>query len=221
MGGVQQITAWSYSRWQTYQDCPQKAKFKFIDKLPEPGSSAMERGSAIHKLAEDFTAGKVRARGVPPELVKFKEEFKELKRLKPLCEEQWAFTSNWQTTGWFDKDAWLRVKMDAYYLENFKMGLIDHKTGKVKEDHITQLGLYALAGFKKFPEIETAVASLWYLDHGTMTSREYTREQMAALQKEWERMSKPMLNDTKFLPKPGNSCRWCHFSKSKQGPCRY
>lgn len=219
MPPAQQITAWSFSRWQTYQDCPLKAKFKFIDKLPEPGSPAMDRGSAIHKLAEDFTGGKIKA--LPPELIKFKDEFKQLKKLKPRAEEQWAFNAGWGATGWFDKDAWLRVKMDAYYLENFKMGLIDHKTGKVKEDHITQLGLYALAGFKKFPEIDTAVASLWYLDHGEMVSREYAREQMAGLQKEWARMSKPMLNDTKFLPKPGNSCRWCHFSKSKGGKCKY
>ena len=51
---VRKITSWSFSRWNVYEECPAKAKYKFIDKLKEPGSAAMDRGTALHKQCEDF-----------------------------------------------------------------------------------------------------------------------------------------------------------------------
>ena len=44
---------WSYSRLTTWEQCPLKAKLKYIDGLKEPGSPAMDRGTAIHKDAEE------------------------------------------------------------------------------------------------------------------------------------------------------------------------
>ena len=57
MAVAQRITSWSFSRWNVYNTCPAQAKYKFIDKLPEPGSPAMDRGSAIHKGVEQYILG--------------------------------------------------------------------------------------------------------------------------------------------------------------------
>lgn len=221
---VELITAWSFSRYKTWFDCPFKAKLKFIDKLPEPGSPAMERGSAIHKMAEDFANGLMRT--MPDELAKFKSEFLALKRAKPACEGEWAFTSDWEETGWFakaPKAAWCRVKTDVFYVEKDKTtgNVIDHKTGKPKDDHAEQLSLYALAAFIKYPQLKVCHAKLWYLDSGDEVSQTFVRAQMDELKAHWNGKVKPMLSDTRFAPKPGNGCRWCHFSKSKNGPCRF
>ena len=38
---TEKITAWSFSRYNLYQQCPGKAKLMYIDKLKEPTSDAM------------------------------------------------------------------------------------------------------------------------------------------------------------------------------------
>jgi RecB family exonuclease len=64
------ITSWSFTRYNTYSQCPAKAKFKFIDKLKEPDSPQMQRGTDIHKLAENYVKGEIVR--LPKELVLFK-----------------------------------------------------------------------------------------------------------------------------------------------------
>ena len=49
---VRRITTWSYSRWTTYEDCPARARYKFLDRLPDPSGPGEDRGTALHKAAE-------------------------------------------------------------------------------------------------------------------------------------------------------------------------
>lgn len=48
---------WSFSRYSVYKQCPAKARYKFIDKLPEPAAKPLDRGSLIHKQAENYIKG--------------------------------------------------------------------------------------------------------------------------------------------------------------------
>jgi len=217
--GFQRITAWSFSRWKDYEQCPLKAKYKHVDKMKEPPAPAMERGSAIHKLAENFAKGELRK--LPPELKLFSEQFAELKKSRPMVEESWAFTDRWSPTDWFAFNAWLRVKTDAACLDGDTLYVIDHKTGKKKDDHADQLSLYAVAGMLKYPAVRKVVSQLWYLDSGEMTDQDFDVSELPGLQKDWVAKTKAMLNDMRFSPKPGNHCRWCSFSKSKGGPCKF
>ena len=74
---IKTITAWSFSRYSTYKQCPAKLKYSAIDKLKEPPNAAMARGAAIHTLAEDYVKGKGKA--LPPELKLFADLFKMLR----------------------------------------------------------------------------------------------------------------------------------------------
>lgn len=216
----QKITSWSYSRYSCYMECPAKAKYKFIEKLPEPSSPAMARGSEIHQLAEDYTSGKIKR--MPKELALFKEEFTELKKCKPMLEETWAFTSDWEETTWNDWNGCaLRIKTDASLVDGTDLYVIDHKTGKKRDGYGEQLDLYALGGMLKFPHVKTVHTQLWYLDSGEQVVEEYSSKDMKKLQKGWDKKVHPMLNDTLFSPKPNHTCRWCAFSKSKGGPCKF
>lgn len=216
----QQITSWSYSRYACYKECPAKAKYKFIDKLPEPSAPALDRGNFVHKLAEDFTTGKFKK--LPTELRMFADQFKELKASKARVEETWAFTSSWNETTWNDwKGCWLRIKTDAYCFDETELYIIDHKTGKQRDGYEEQMSLYPVGGFLKFPQIKTIHTQLWFLDSGGTVEASYNVDQLKDLQKSWEKKVKPMLNDTRFAPKPGNACRFCNFSKSKGGPCKF
>lgn len=235
MAAAKKITAWSYSRWTTYEDCPLKAKLKFVDRLPEPGSSAMDRGSAIHALAEQHATG--RMSGKPEEKLKaeafreefekvilpgFKKEFAEAKKGNPKAEQEWAFTANWQPTDWFGGGAWCRVKTDLVFTRKKELVIVDHKTGKRRDSHHTQLSLYAMAGFLMYEEVENIRTELWYLDDGKPIKTEtYERSELGDILDAWEARTTPMLNDTIFAPKPSRACSWCHFRKENGGPCKF
>lgn len=220
------ITAWSYSRYNDYQLCPFKAKCKYVLKIKEPGSQAMDRGSEIHKKAEDYLKGV--AKKLPTELKSLEVEYKALKKTKPEVEMEVAFTNAWQKTDWFNwQNAWCRVKIDALtppIVENPVVFVKDHKTGKLKEhgEYEEQLELYGLTGLLLYPIAEKAKPSLLFVDHGVeVPGEEYPRKDVEKLKKKWEIRVTPMLKDTRFKPTPGNYCKWCHFRKSNGGPCEF
>lgn len=231
------VKSWSFSRWNEYRGCPAKFKYKALDKLPEPPSPAMERGTAIHKLAEDYTNGKLRT--LPAELKLFKDEFKALRGQKvKMVEEQWAFKSDWSLTKWNDwSGCWLRVKLDVAYInaEHNALVPIDHKTGKFRDEkndeYLLQLDLYGVAGFAQVPTVDVVSPRLWYIDQGRVfpdpdandaeEEIEYFPKDIKLMRKKWEDRVKPMFMDRTFKPTPGDACRFCHFRKSNGGPCKY
>lgn len=224
MGIIQRITAWSFSRLQDYRNCPRQAKYKHIDKLKEPGNEAMDRGSAIDQMETDFITGKLKK--CPPEIQSFEAEFTELRRRKAVCQEQWAFDKNWMEVGWFDKEAWCRIKTDVYThdLKSNTLLVVDNKTGKARDYHREQVKLYALGGLLKMPTVDVVDARLWYTDLGLELPEKpelYSRKDVPALKAYWLKQTKPMLSDTRFAPKPSGNCRWCHFRKSNGGPCEF
>lgn len=227
------VKSWSFSRYGDYKKCPAAFKYKHLDKIKEPPNAAMQRGTDIHKLAEDFVKGTTKK--LPAELGLFKDEFAALKKQKvKFVEESWSFTQSWGLTTWNDwNGCWLRVKLDVAYVhpEHNVLVPIDYKTGKFRDDknaeYELQLELYGLAGLVQQPDIEVASPRLWYLDEGKVypdpTEREieYTQADVPRLKKVWMARVAPMFRDKTFKPTPGDHCRWCHYSKSKSGPCKF
>lgn len=217
------LTAWSYSRFSDYCKCPQLAFYKHVKKLKEPDNPAMERGSAIHKLAEEYVKGTRRA--LPPELAKFKEAFGAIKKNKALVEQEWGFTVAWQPSSWFDmQNTWCRIKVDVadYRAHIDTLLIVDHKTGKKRPGNELQMDLYAVGGFLTYPTAKFVRTELWYLDEGgPPVTALYEVENFPTLKKDWEGRVKPMMTDKTFKPKPGAHCRWCHFRKDNGGPCKF
>ncbi len=223
---IQQITAWSFSRLQDWRECPRRAKFKYIEKLKEPGSKAMDRGSAIDKMADEFSKKAAAKLPCPPELASFEEEFRELQKRNVVTQEQWSFTKSWALTGWFDADAWCRAKTDIYLLSKADniLTVIDVKTGKIREAHEEQVKLYAVCGLARMPTCDAVDVRLWYVDQGVEHPVEeviYARSQERELQEYWNDQAAPMLADKRFAPKPGRACTYCHFRKNNGGPCEF
>lgn len=219
------VTAWSWSRYSDYAQCPAKFKYKHLERRPDPGGPAMQRGNVIHKLAEDFVTGKLKA--LPPELKHFKDEFKDLKKLSPMVEQAWGYKADWSHTGrqgWFGDDVWFRAKADVFVVYEDNTGdLIDHKTGRKYETNKEQVELFALAGFKRLPTLTHITTRLWYLDQpdDNEVIMEYTAKDAALIQKDWSKRVVPMFSDKKFAPRPNDKCHWCAFSKAKGGPCKF
>jgi CRISPR/Cas system-associated exonuclease Cas4 (RecB family) len=234
---IKKITAWSFSRFGDYSQCPAKAKYKHIDRLKEPKNEAMDRGIMVHLLAERFIKGEIPAK-VPPELKLFEAKFKHLREMHKkisqsmIVEQQWAMTSDWQETSWQDwANCAVRIKLDcAFHEDDETLVIVDFKTGKFREDkneeYLAQLELYALAALLFHDHIQVAKPELWYLDQGVIypSAKDqitYTRADIPRLKKVWEKRVAPMLSDTVFAPRPNNLCRFCHFRKDNSGPCAF
>jgi hypothetical protein len=230
------ITAWSFSKYSVYKQCPAKAKYLFIEKRKEPPSQALARGAEVHDKADQYIKGKLRV--LPAELKSFAGVFKELKAQYKkkingmVVEDNWAFTKNWEITRWDDwNNCWLRLKLDCASTNDHKiLRLRDWKTGKFREElneeYMEQLSLYGLAALIQLPHIEVVIPSLVYVDQGEVyptpdNEIQYVRSDLPKLKKLWEKRVKPMLNDTRFAPKPNDKCKWCHFSAAKGGPCKF
>lgn len=232
---IKKLTSWSFSRWQQYEECPLKAKLKFIDKLPPktpPNREALDRGTSIHKLAEQYVLHDGKSPHLPTELKLFKQEFLQARKCKDVkVESELAFDRGWNPCDWKDWNrAWVRIKIDLSMKVKKLLKVVDHKTGRLKEeDSSPQLELYALGGLLEYPDVDMVVTDLWFLDQGEIrplrdddsTIGVYHRSDISTLKKRWEKRVVPMLNDTKFAPKPGPYCRWCEYSKVKGGPCRF
>ena len=242
---AQRFLAWSWSRFNDHRRCAFYAMLKYLKKLPEPGGPALDRGQAIHKMAEDYVKGDLAA--LPPELKLFKEEFAYLRKIKANTEGQLAVDRNWKPVDWFSKDAWLRVITDARYEEPgdpSRVVAIDYKTGKIYEENDEQLSLYSPALFAHYPKAEELTLKLYYLDQGEERIYRYARGGIAKpqtvkakkrggaptvekapssvlLQRQWTEKSYPIMTDKKFTPTPNEKCRFCHFRKANGGPCKF
>lgn len=220
------FTAWSFSRLKQWRQCPAQAAYKHLHRLPEPDSEATARGTMIHNLAAQAVTGKHPLGQLPPELALFKPEFKLLRAAKALVEADWTFTAQWAQTRWDDwKNAWVRMKVDAHFVEPkaHVVHVRDHKTGKNRyaESDFEQGKLYATGGLLAYPHAKRVDVRFLYLDHGETEGDEYPRKALPALLKYWEGEAKPMLADRRFAPRPGRYCTYCPYSVSKGGPCKY
>jgi hypothetical protein len=229
------FTAWSFSRYNAYVKCPLAAKLSNIDKIPQPPSTAMDRGSMIHGLAAGYISGELPQ--MPESLLLFKDLFIDLRARynddEVIAEDSWAFRKDWSVTTFDDWDnCWCRIKVDAVRLIEGSLDVLDWKTGKYAPqynvaDYELQIELYSLGALLMFggkiPDIRVA-PRLIYLDHGIVHPEKaqiYTMKDLPRLKTAWEKRTTPMLVDRTFAPNPGQQCTWCAYSKTKSGHCVY
>lgn len=211
---------WGYSKLETFEKCPQKFEFQFIQKLAQPGSPAMERGSKMHENIESYLNGWVPE--LLPECQSFQEAIDSLKAEKYVAEQAIGLDKDWnKLPDWFHKSTWIRAKADAMYVSGGKLVVIDFKSGKYRVPSTDQVELYAIVGGALYPEVSQVVAEYWYLDSGTVYSREYTQPELLALRAKFERRVAPMYVNTAWNPQPSMECRWCPYSKVKGGKCKF
>ena len=166
-------------------------------------------------------------------LAKHKPELDTIRKARGRTEVEWAFTRQFTPTGWFAKDAWLRIKVDVYteqYAPEPLLQIVDHKTGKPYDAHRQQRSLYALGGLQLVSlgavmsradaAKVTATASHWYTDTGFKDTEQFSMASLKPLMREWAARTKEMLNDTVYPARPSaRACRFCPYKKSLGGPC--
>lgn len=222
------VSSWSYSALKTFEECPYRIYIQRIKKIPEPPSPAADRGTAIHKLAEQYIKGELGE--FPPELVKFKDDFDELRALfidaKVEVEGEWGFSIDWEAVGWMVPQTWARIKLDAMvHQDETSARVIDFKTGKKfgnEIPHAQQCLLYAIAAFFRFPLLELVQTELWYLDKGERTIRSFTRTEAMQFAPGFHQRGIKMTTCENFAPTPSkDACRWCPYGKGEHPECTW
>ena len=220
------ITAWSFSRWDKHNTCPLKFKLEVVDKLPTHRGAAMERGDRIHKaIAAHLQAPETKP--VPDDIKANAHIISELDTFdNKLVEQQWGFDRSWQPAGWFSKvkghETWLRSILDVAVLyDDMSCCVIDWKSGKPRGTHDDQMELFAVSVFCHTPVVVSVETRLVYLDEDHQETANFDARDKDKLIAKWERKVAPMFEDTEYLPRPGEHCRFCDFSRSKGGQCRY
>jgi hypothetical protein len=209
-----------FSKLESFRQCPAKFKYQFIDKMKTSGSPAMERGSKMHENIESYLNGWVT--DLIPAVESWKEALDDLKAEDFKAEQALGFDKDWNLLpDWFGKQTWLRVKMDASFKTGTQGTAIDFKSGKYRVPSTEQIELYGIALQAANPELENVTAEFWYLDTGEIYKREYTKAELLALRAKYEKYFAPIYAEELWKPTPSNNCRWCDFSRTKNGPCTY
>ena len=222
------IPAWSHSTLKTFESCAYRSYIAKVKRIQEDFGPAAKRGSAIHKLAEDYVRGQLPE--FPSDLKKFKSQYEELRKLfaatKVEVEGDWGFTIDWEPCAWMAPDVWARIKLDAIVHEtDTSARVIDYKPGKMfgnEISHSQQALTYAIGSFFRYPKLEHVQTELWYLDHGETTLQAYTRDQAMVFMPKLHERAIEMTTATTFPPNPSTyNCRWCSYKQGEDPHCQH
>jgi len=222
------LLPWSYSRLTDYERCAFRAyEVHVLKNKEEFKGPAMERGQAIHKLAEDYVLNRVAGgrRKLARELTLYKDDFANVIKRSvglPRTELKFGITRDWKPTEFFGRDVWGRGVWDLVVLDDRGVRVIDHKTGRIYPETSDQLRFYAAAALAATPAAPTARAEAWHLDQPPQVGLHVftlTRADGLRMQKSFDQRVMRMEKDKRMLATVNAKCRWCHLAKSKGGPC--
>lgn len=223
----------SYSRLDTYQMCPARYFYTYIEKLDRLFGPAAALGNIIHgvlELAEELDLG---------EMVKLLDEQKHVYDPENQISQQ-MLTQGWQmlvdyvdrhvgdepkvlgrevgfavvigsalVSGYID-----RVELD----KNELVRVCDFKTGKWEyrgrpKDNL-QLGMYALVATELYG-VQEVYAELYYLRSGNRVGHLFRAEDFKAVEEKVHTMVTQIIADRAFHPTDDESaCRICDFAKT-------
>lgn len=192
---------------------------------PFETSKEMLWGRDVHKAFENYLLNDTT---LPLDL-QMHEEFLARFKAQPgelAGEERIALNQRLQACGYFDKDVWYRGQVDARKRHAGRAHILDHKTGKVKNDY-TQLKSFAMWEFLTQPQIEEVCAEYYWTQIRGTNGETYTRAQLPELlaffAPKLDRYADAFLLET-FPPKQSGLCNGhcpvttCEFYRPKRRP---
>lgn len=207
--------AWSHSALETFENCPkQYNETKVLKRWPFQSTPEMEWGKSVHKHFEDFL---VKGTELPADLQTHREFLQRFKDQpgEIAGEERMALDTQLQRCNYFgDPDIWYRGQVDARKRDRATgtSHILDHKTGKVKNDY-TQLKGFAMWEFLTQPDIHTCKVEYYWTQIKGANGETYHREQLPEILQffaaKLHRYADAFITDT-WIPKQSGLCAgWC------------
>jgi hypothetical protein len=219
------IFRWSFSQWESYQQCPARWNYQSRLKLPRtPPGPAAARGLRIHDGVEKYIINE--SDELPPEVAKryipIIEEFKHHENGDRHVEKKLAFDNDWSICSPRDPNASCIGVLDAVRLCNDNvLHIAEWKSGKPKDTHGDQRKLYATFGLVHWRAPEVRVTT-YYLEDTAPPAQLYVKESaLPKLTELWGTRRDLMERDQICAARPGYYCSWCDYSAAKGGPCPF
>lgn len=159
---------WSFTHWDEFNACPRLFAAKRVKKtVKEPPTEAIKHGIETH------TAFELRMRDKKPLPTDMKDHEPFMETLEGLhgrgfTEYEACLNMSFQPCGFWDKDVWLRQKIDYKHLMPRMAYVCDYKTGNPSYPKPEQLMLNALHIFIEHPQVEAVKAEFyWTKTHQT------------------------------------------------------
>lgn len=171
---------WSYSALSAWELCPRKYFHESIAKTyKQKPNEAADYGTTVHKAFE------LRLKNGKPLPLDLRHHEPVMKKLEDangegMTEQKVAINQNFQGTGFFDSDVWMRAIVDYTKLSGGNMIVLDYKTGKM-QDGFEQVKLQAAAMFCILPEAESAKVGYYWTKEKKLTLDTLTRKDLPEL----------------------------------------
>jgi RecB family exonuclease len=234
------LVDFSYSRIDTYEQCPAKYFYSYISKEPRQFAPAAVLGNIVHEVFE-----KVLENDKALDIGELKSEYaKTIPEWDPLNQipQELLDAGNVIIDEFYDqnedssfniyaKEMGFEILMGSYVVRGFidridlvgdTVYIIDYKTGKwevaAKDiQNNLQLGIYALAASQIFPD-KKIYAELYYLRSGRRKGHHFSPDDIENVKVELVKKMQKIINDTNFVPTSnGRICSFCDHAKS--GAC--
>ncbi|MBI4055351.1 MAG: PD-(D/E)XK nuclease family protein [Elusimicrobia bacterium] len=231
------MRALSHSAISMYLDCPQKYKFKYVDRIPEKPKHFFSFGQTVHQALEFFYGVPVPPPPSLKELLDFyKKNWRSAGYETPEQEAQYLEEGRRILTAFHQKHVKdYKLPFFAEYafhlevggvpvtgkvdridkLEDSRLAVVDYKTGKAfdisRVEKDTQLTMYQMA-CEELLGMPVAQLTFYHLPSLTeLTVRRHPDGQVQA----WRKRIVDVAEDIgakKFLPKPEDrKCSWCDY----------
>lgn len=226
---------YSFSKIEAYASCPNKFKLNYIGNIKVPSENiALEKGGYIHQIIEDFLNDLPWDSDFEFKLAtkEQQEEFKKIadsaiatdyyKTLKKLCmasdvfevERGFSLTHAFLPRDYDDENKLLHGFIDLYAIKGIGALVLDHKTGKKKEERwqsYDQTMLYAMWIMKKYPQVQSVKCVYSYVEHDYRNVKVFTRDELQYIENKYRTKIEKIENDTKFEKNVTKLCNWCDF----------
>jgi len=228
----------SYSAYDTFNRCPAKYKFQYVDRISIPKKAELAFGSLIHEVVQ-LALKKDPIIPSVDELIAF---------LKDHWDES-VFSSEKEAQQYFDMAQNMIRNFHASLKPGFRniiatekrfyiplnekhtlsgaidridklpfgaFEVIDYKTSKTMPDqgHVDadkQLGIYRFAIMNLWPEAKDVRLTLYYLKHNQQITTTRTDEDAETLKNEFIEVAEKIEQEKEFAPKRNSFCDWCDY----------
>lgn len=204
--------AWSHSALEAFENCPkQYYETKIEKRWPYEETDDMRWGKEVHKAFENFLLYDV---PLPASMATHVEYLNWLKNLpgRLAGEEKLALDRHLQPCAYFGKDVWYRGQVDARKRDGSYVLIVDHKTGKVK-NNFDQLKTFAIHEFLTNAEAMEIRAEYYWTQTKSPKGETYVRDQLWDLVRQFTpRLHRfaDAFETGVFNPKPSGLCHgWC------------
>lgn len=217
----------SFSQWETYDQCPAKWKFGSILKLPRrPPGPAASKGIEVHASVEKYIRGEIKADGLHPAIhdmyVGVFDTYKDHHNGDRWTEKKLAFDADWAICPPTSPYTSCIAILDAVKFSDGVLDIGEWKSGKPKDSHADQRKLYGMTGMRAWYAHEVRVTT-YYLENTAPPERFTikTEEGWQKMKNLWEGRIRTMQRDDMCAPRPSFGCRFCDYSARVGGPCQF